>query len=388
MKGYMTMTESRYPGSIQTDPMRYGNKPAESVIERTWASGDWFMQEKKDGAWYQLEKTALGEVYLFGRTKSKVTGEYTEKIANVPHIKEWAEKYLPNATTLIGEIYVLGGKSNDVTKIMGCTPENAHERQYEPENFNTYGGPVHYYVFDIIRYFGKDLCAEGTYQRYRYLEIDLEEAFWDNQYVELAPIFEDNFEEHLKNIFAAGGEGAVFKKKDCPYRSGKRTTTSQMYKYKEHLDSIDLICMELLDPVKEYTGKELETWPYWIERGETTSDGNFNWIRCNENYYKDSLSNPHIFKPVTKSYFYGWKNALKLGAYKDGKLVEVGRVASGLTDADREDMALHPENWLNKVIEVECMSVNKKEGTMRHPVFKRVRDDKGPDDCKWKEIFS
>ena len=82
------MTESKYPYSMQIEPMRYGNKPSESVILQTWESGDWFAQEKKDGAWYQLEKTTFGDIYLFGRTKSKVTGEYTEKIANVPHIEE------------------------------------------------------------------------------------------------------------------------------------------------------------------------------------------------------------------------------------------------------------------------------------------------------------
>lgn len=376
---------SLYPGSMQVEPMRYGNKPAESIIEKTWESGDWFMQEKKDGAWYQLEKTVLGEVYLFGRTKSKVTGEYTEKIANVPHIKEWADKHLPNATTLIGEIYVPGGKSNDVTKIMGCTPKNAQERQYEPENFNLYGGPIHYYVFDMIRYAGKDMCNEGAYQRYRYLEIDLGKAFLDGSWVELAPICEDNFEEHLKNIFAAGGEGAVFKKKDCPYRPGKRTTTSQMYKYKEHLDSIDLICMELLDPVMDYTGKGLDTWPYWYDLDE---DETYYW----EFDFHNPTAAPYSFDdvlgiiPVTKPFYYGWKNAIRLGAYKDGKIIEVGKVASGLTDADRENMALHPEKWLNKVIEVECMSTTK-DGALRHPVFKRVREDKGPDDCLWDEIF-
>lgn len=345
-----------YPGSYQTDPMRYGNKPSESVIEKTWASGDWFMQEKKDGAWYQLEKTAWGDIYLFGRTKSKVTGEYTEKIANVPHIESWAS-YLPNNTILVGEIYVPGGKSNDVTKIMGCTAENAYKRQFKT---NEYGGPIHYYVFDIIRYAGKDLCDLGAYDRYvKYLEIKLEETFWDNKYVELAPIFETDFEEHLKNIFAAGGEGAVFKKKDCPYRPGKRTTTSQMYKYKEHLDSVDLICTSLLDPEYYYTGKEAETWPY-----------------------KDNEGNL-----ITKHAYYGWKNAMQLGAYKNGNLIDVGRVASGFTDEVRQDMAEHPENYLNKVIEVECMSTTK-DGALRHPVFKRVREDKGPDDCLWDEIFN
>ena len=383
------MTESKYPYSMQVDPMRYGNKPSESIVLQTWESGDWFAQEKKDGAWYQLEKTAFGDIYLFGRTKSKVTGEYTEKIANVPHIEEWAKKYLPNATTLIGEIFVPDGKSNDVTKIMGCTPENAHRRQYESENFNTYGGPIHYYIFDIIRYAGKDLCDLGAYERYvKYLEINLEKAFWDNEYIELAPIFEDDFEKHLKDIFAFGGEGAVFKKKDCPYRPGKRTTTSQMYKYKEHLDSVDLICMELLDPVKEYTGKELDTWPYWIIEQNIGDFKNPIW-----KYYHHCENNKEMIKsplyrtiPVTKTYYYNWKNAMQLGAYKDGKLVDVGRVASGFTDEDRQNMAEHSEDYLGKVIEVECMSTTK-DGALRHPVFKRVREDKSPNDCLWDEIF-
>lgn len=345
-----------YKGSLQIPPMRYGNKPADSRVLTSWESGEWVAQEKKDGAWYQLEVTDDGEIYLFGRTVSKKTGEYTEKIANVPHIESWAT-YLPHGTILIGEIFVPGGKSNDVTKIMGCTPENAYTRQFKSKE---YGGPIHYYIFDCIRYRGKSLLEVPFIDRYEeYLEYQIGDLFDFEEYVELAPLYRDNFEEHLQNIFAAGGEGMVFKKKDCKYRPGKRTSAlTESYKYKEHMDSIDLVCMSLEEPTKEYTGKELKSWQYW------------------END-----------KPVTKPYFYGWKNAMRLGAYKDGKLVEVCRVASGLTDEDREDMALHPENWLNKVIEVECMSITK-DGALRHPVFKRVREDKGPDDCLWDEIFN
>lgn len=347
--------ESRYPNSQQVPPMKYGNKPSDAVIERTWASGDWFLTEKKDGAFYQLEKTNQGEIYLFGRTKSKVTGEYTEKIANVPHIKEWAES-LPNGTTLIGEIYVPGGKSNDVTKIMGCTPQNAYKRQFESD---AYGGKIHYYVFDCIRYKGKDLCNVGAYDRVeQYLNHELADLFGNESYIEKVEIFEDNFEQHLKDIFAAGGEGAVFKHKDCPYRPGKRTTTSQMYKYKQHLDSIDLICIGIEDPEYYYTGKEAETWPYKDDEGNL----------------------------ITKAAYYGWKNALRLGAYKDNKLIEVGTVASGLTDAIRENLAENPDDWIGSVIECEAMSVTK-DGALRHPVFIRKRDDKNPAECLWDEIF-
>ena len=344
-----------YPGSQQIAPMKYANKPSESQVLAAWDSGDWIAQEKKDGAWYQLEKTDEGNIYLFGRTLSKKTGEYTEKNSNVPHIFDWAEKNLPNGTTLIGEIYVPGGKSNDVTKIMGCTAANAYKRQFESSEYQ----PVHYYVFDCIRYNGEDLCEEYTIDRIEhYLHYMLVDIFENEEYIELAETYYSDFQKHLQSIFQAGGEGMVFKNKNCPYRAGMRTTTSQMFKYKEHLDSIDLVCMELLDPIKEYTGKEIETWHYW----------------------EDGVA-------VTKPWALGWKNAMRLGAYKNDKLVEVCRVASGLTDALRQDMAEHPEAYLNKVIEIECMSLNKKDGTVRHPVFLCVRFDKNAEDCQWNEIF-
>ena len=78
---------------------------------------------------------------------------------------------------------------------------------------------------------------------------------------------------------------------------------------------------------------------------------------------------------------------MRLGAYKDGKIIEVCKVASGLTDALRQDMAEQPEAYLGKVIEIECMSLNKKDGTVRHPVFLCVRFDKDSTDCQWEEIF-
>ena len=125
------------------------------------------------------------------------------------------------------------------------------------------------------------------------------------------------------------------------------------------MDSLDFVCINLEDPVKEYTGKEIETWPYW----------------------EDDIA-------VTKPYYFGWKNAMRVGLYKDNKLIEVGRVASGLTDEMRKDMANNPDKYIGQVVEIECMSIDKKEGTFRHPVFKTVRYDKNPKECIWKEIFN
>lgn len=373
--------ETLYPKSCQVPPMKFANKPSDMQILRDWESGEWVGEQKRDGAWYQLEVSEDGDVFLFGRTVSKKTGEYTEKSDNVPHIVEWANMSMPYGTTLIGEIYVPGGKSNDVTKIMGCTPQNAYKRQFES---NAYGGPIHYYLFDCIRYEGQDLTDVPLRERIAILEDFIPTH---SQYVEVAEHYYDNFEQHLQEIFAAGGEGMVFKNLNSVYRPGKRTVTKQAYKYKEHMDSIDLVCMSLEEPTMEYTGKEISTWPYWYS---CEWDKNYLWNFDPNN----PTSAPYSFDDVpdimavTKPFFYNWCNAMRLGAYKDGELVEVCRVASGLTDADRADMGENPENWIGEVIEIEAMSVDSKEGSVRHPVYLRKRDDKSPQDCLWDEIFT
>ena len=246
-----------YPNSHQIPAMMYCSKPNQSIIEQAFSDGKWIMQEKIDGSLSMVEKTKDGTVYMFSRTKSKKTGELAEKSENFPHIKKWAQDNLPNDTILIGELYVVGGHSNDVTKLSGCLPARAVERQF---NTNDFGGPIHYYVFDIIMYAGIDLQHKPTIERIeKYLYGELKSSFENQEYVELAKTYYDNFEEHLNNIFSKDGEGAVFKKKNCIYKAGKRSTPNEMFKWKQHLDNIDLICIGLENPIRKYTGKEIET---------------------------------------------------------------------------------------------------------------------------------
>ena len=381
-----------YEGSHQIPAMRYHNKLSDAKVDAAMTNGEWCLQEKKDGCFYQLEKIDNDHIYLFSRTKSKKTGELAEKGDNVPHIIEWARNFLPDDTVVLGEIYIPGGHSNDVTSIMGCLPKNAIARQ-EASDW------VHYYIFDCIYYNGNNLCNNTVETRIgHYLEYMLYDAFEAGnylggyqptcKYVEMATTYTlgenvnigigcESFQEKLKEIFAAGGEGAVFKRLDSIYEPDKRPMTC--FKMKEHVDSVDLIVMELLDPVREYTGKELDTWDFNIRASDGNRlQGKYLWLK--EHGY-DPV-------PVTKHYYYNWKNGMRLGAYKDGRLTEVGRVASGLTDEMRGDMAVHPENYLNKVVQISCMSLNKKDHTVRHPVFECMRPDKDINDCLLDEIFS
>lgn len=351
-------------GNLMVEPMKVWKLPdnKQDMYPDITLNGEYFAQEKKDGAWYQFTKTA-NHSYLFGRTVSTKNGLLTEKSANVPHIVK-AFAALPAQTALIGEIFYPGGISKDVTTIMGCLPQKAIERQKN--------NPIHYYVHDIIYYDGVNLINVAAEKRYKILKAMWFKLGFNNfPFLELAESFDGEIAERADEILAAGGEGIVMKKKNLPYYPGLRPAWSTI-KIKRK-DSVDLVCMGFCDATKEYTGKELETWPYW-EKGEIHSDV------CH--YEEDG------WIPISKPYYYGWKTAMRIGAYDDnGKLVELGTVSSGLTDEDREQMAKNPQNYLGKVFSIDCMQKDNQEKTLRHPHVLEMRVDKPAEDCKISEIF-
>jgi ATP-dependent DNA ligase len=73
---------------------------------------------------------------------------------------------------------------------------------------------------------------------------------------------------------------------------------------------------------------------------------------------------------------------------KNGRSGEVGAIvvrlpsgvettASGMTDAERTDMQANPGNWLGKVVEIVHNGVLD-SGKLRHPRYKRLREDRTP----------
>ena len=341
---------------------------------------------KKDGYWETIIKEN-NQVYMFSRSVSKTTGFYSEKIDNVPHLKNWAMKNLPNGTCLIGEAYYPGGTSKDVTKILGCLSDKAIERQA-----GSYGN-LHYYIHDLLKYNGYDYVVNQVpySKRYSdlcmYIDIQAEHipevevaGIWDSVYCNLAKVTEQELLD--------GEEGMVFRTESGLYLPGKRRPNI-MFKIKESIDTIDLVITDLLDPEMRYTGKDVEHWPYWIEYNPENP----------EEFWKIPVANikvsyvaynhlPESYIPVTKAYYFGWKNAFELSAYdNNGTLVPVVRVASGLTDQMREDIAKHPDSYLGKVCSISAMSVDPQELSIRHPVFIDIRYDKDPKECKIKDIF-
>lgn len=368
-----------FPGAedLMIQPMLIWTLPSnkKDKLSEICASGEYFAEEKKDGALYQFCRTDKGN-YLFGRTVSIKNGLLTNKIDNVPHINS-ALSCLPCGTVIVGEIYVPGGTSKNVTSIMGCLPAEAIKRQDKQ-------GKIKYYLHDMIFYNGEDMQSWGAEARYQKL-VEAWNKFHLEQFdfLRLAESFDTSIEERLSQILSAGGEGIVLKKKDAPYSEGKRPAWATI-KCKQ-MDTIDLVCTRAIEATKEYTGKELETWPYWQERSERDQNGEYTWLSSKGQYYEDYLHNPHIYRPVTKPYFYGWKTAIGIGAYdNEGNLKEIGTVSSGLTD----EMRAHLDDYVGKVVALQCMSIDRKEKTLRHPIVKAWRDDKNAAECKLSEVFS
>ena len=344
----------------------------EDKLSEVCENGEYFLEEKIDGAFYQFVKTP-NYSYLFGRTVSRKTGLLTEKGANVPHIMG-ALSSIPADTVIVGEIYVPGGTSKDVVSIMGCLAEKAIARQKD--------SPIHFYLHDITFYNGEDVTALGAEERY-----DILHKLWDEcglaqyDFLRLAEKITENLEQTISDILARGGEGAVLKKKDAPYTPDKRPAWSTV-KIKQ-MDSIDLVCMGFCDPTKEYTGKEIETWPYWVK---TTDDPEFGEV---EELSMSCKYGEEGWQPVTKYYAFNQYSAIKIGAYdNNGTLVELGTVSSGLTDEMKQSMSENPVFYLGMVVSLDCMSIDKGSKTLRHPVFKAWRGDKNPEDCKIGEVFA
>ena len=370
------LVQEFFPEAYCFKPMKIANFPNTRgiTLEDLATSDDYYATEKIDGSWYCFNKTP-NYAYLFGRTISRKNGLPVEKSDNVPHIKE-ALSVLPPNTIIIGEIYT-GDKtktSKDTVSIMGSLPKRAIALQKKQGN-------VHYYLHDIIMYDGEDLTSLGAFDRYN----KIKEIYFDlklNKYdfLELAPILNTkNALEAAAEIIARGGEGVVLKKKDYPYEYNKRPAYSSV-KIKK-ADTVDVVCMGFEDPTKEYNGKETSDYLMNIKTGEKIIRSK----RSKLNLLEDSIDNIEDFIEITKPFYYGWKTAIKIGLYKNGELVSIGTVSSGLTDFYREDFAKNPQKYIGQVIECECMEL--KDGALRHPIFKRFREDKNAEDCKYEEIF-
>ena len=337
-------------------------KDSKTETQNMIFSGDYVGARKMDGAFYKFIKNDDGSMELIGRSKS-VNGDYLNKINWVPQLHSFFNS-LPNGTCLLGEIYFPNKEgSSNVTTIMGCLKNKAITRQEK-------GDKLHYYVFDVLAYNGVSLYQKNIEYRIKYL-ID---CLHNEKYVEIADYLEGKeLWNHLQEILSIGGEGVVITKKGTCYQPGKRPARQTLKVKKELQETIDCFFTgHATAPTKEYTGKEIETWQYWLN--ERTDE------KLNGEYYKEYFNGAPLI-PITKPYFNGWAGSLEIGVIKNDKVVPIGYL-SGLSD----EIKANYKDYKGKVIEVGAMEVLE-TGGLRHAKMLNFRPDLTIKDCTWEKIW-
>lgn len=328
-------------------------------------SGEFLGSEKKDGYFCRLVKDEDGAILLQSRSRG-VSGEFPEKHEWVPHLQPFFES-LPNGTCLLGELYLPStpGSSN-ITKILGCLKDKAIARQSKEK--------LHLYVFDVLAYDGQSFMELNFEQRIDTL--DTLRFYYEKDYseVEFAIYYEgDVLWRQLQDILTRGGEGIVITRKTSQYQPGKRPSKDCLKIKKELQETIDCFFTGgFTPPTKEYTGKNLIQWDYWMNMrtGE----------KLRGQLCKEFDAGAPII-PVTKPYFHGWAGSLEIGCVKGDKVVPIGYL-SGLTDEIKANAAAYK----GRVIEVTAMELLQ-TGGIRHAKFLQFRDDKNWKDCKYEDIF-
>lgn len=336
-------------------------------------SNDYVGARKMDGAYFRFIKDMDGNMSLQGRSRG-ISGSFLDKIDHVPHLMPFFNS-LPNGTCLLGEIYFPNNEgSSNVTTIMGCLTDKAVARQEK-------GDKLHYYIFDIWAYDGNSLMKEKIENRIEGIEHLRED--WEyrcsnynlNSYTEFARYYDGKeLWDELGKILAAGGEGVVITKKGTIPSPGKRTARKTLKIKKEIQQTIDCFFTgRATAPTKLYSGKEIETWPYWINKIDQSP--------LNEGEHYGEYSKGAPIEPVTKPYFYKWAGSLEIGVLKNGVVTPIGFL-SGLSDEIKANF----KDYEMKPIEVTAMEILP-TGGLRHAKMLQFRLDLSIEDCTYEKIM-
>lgn len=324
------------------EPMRYYNNDDNSNKKRVDMVNNkdnlYVATEKHDGEFSVCIHYEVGKNLIRTRSISKVTGEYGDITAKLPHLVEEMDKW-PNNTVVLAEICwdKYGTTVNTVGTILRCLPAKAVERQKE----NKLKG----LMFDILMWDGEDFTQVPYIDRLE--KLSLFNSTFPSVWFKMTRVFENEFAAAADDIIEAGGEGVVIQLKTNPYMPGTRTAWKTL-KLKQALPHMELKVINTIEPNKFYAGDYSAIWQYKV-----IEDG------C------------EIL--VTKPYAMGWKNGVTVDF--NGVAVEV---TSGLTDEDREWLATDEARKQIEAgelyAEVKAMAVNS-QNSLRHPSLVRLRSD-------------
>ncbi len=328
-----------YKDYVYLTPMKYYNNEDNQVKRAVMIDNindDYIALEKYDGEWSMLAHFGPEENYIRGRGVSKGTGLPVEHTEKLPQIVAAMETW-PAGTIVLAELCWPGRNTqcNDVGSILRCNTDKALLRQKD--------NPLHAVIFDVLAVDGEIIQDVPFEKRIEFIPV-IKCASNGSPYIHQPHIYYTDFAGQAAEIIGQGGEGLVIQHRQNTYVPGERKAWKTL-KVKRALEPLTVPVVGVLEPEKIYNGNSPD-WPF--KRGDTL---------------------------VTKPYFYGWKNGIKVTC--EGNVVEV---ASGLTDEDREWLAMPATIALIErgevYAEITAMDVSV-HGKLRHPVLVRLRLDLG-----------
>jgi hypothetical protein len=285
------------------------------------SNASYAVEEKYDGYSY-----LNSEGRFFSKRLSQAKGNEgmpVEKTGHLPHLSTILRVvYEACGADLHGELYKIGGISDDVTKILGCTEDEAINRQkgLAPSEM------LHYMLIDIRAIKGQSLVNEPHRVRRAILKWVYEKYIRPLDpmgYIRLTEELTGDPRDEFRRIVRAGGEGIIIKTEHGLYIPGKKPMNNWI-KGKKKITH-DVVMMGL----NAGTGK-----------------------------------NAGLF------------GSIRFGHLVDGKLVECGNCSSGLEDSMREFIYRNADKLIaeKQVFEIEAIQESVK--SFRNAVFLRLRDDK------------
>lgn len=289
------------------------------------------VEEKYDGYSYLNVEGRFFSKSLSNAAGSK--GMPVEKTDRIPHLANILKTvYEICGADFHGELYKLGGISDDVTKIMGCTADKAQARSRQILESEGHDGLLHYMLIDIRAIHGMSLVNEPHRLRraiLRWVYTKYIQPLDPHGYIRLTEELMEDPREAFRRIVTNGGEGIIIKREDGLYIPGKKPAN--------------------------------------------------NWIKGKKKITHDVVMmglNPGTGKNA------GLFGSIRFGHMIDGKLVECGNCSSGLEDDMREYIYNNADRFIanKQVFEIEAIQESVK--SFRNAVFLRLRDDKSWEECQ------
>lgn len=345
-------------------------------INTLLASERYIFSEKTDGNLIRLVYTPdRFALQTRGRgVNSGVFGEIQNKVlwANA------ARDAFFDTTVLLGEAYIPGGTDKTVGSVLRSLDAKALRTQVP-------GNEVHYRIFDCLYYNGKSLLESPIKERISYLESAAKAINHPLvSYVKYYKASSDTFWEKLNGIFERGGEGVVLYDQLMTPVQG-RTPAWQTLKVKQTLKTeADAFIVGVKEGERNYTGKELENWEYWVDN----KNGSLLPIGSHNFEYQQGAN----ITPVTRNWYRGLPASIECAVYnKEGKEI-ILCCCSNLTDEFKNELKNNWEHYDHMPVKLQAMLPSKDRFgnySLRHPKLMSLRDKEEFDikDATLEKIF-